>query len=93
LGHRKLFVFRETGQLVIAADTVAVPVAALALAAVGAPCIVVVHLATERQPVADTPDFGTGLGTEGLEIRIADMQVYMHCSEDLKMSSWSAAEL
>jgi hypothetical protein len=62
------------------------------LAVVGSPETVVSPVAIERQPAADTADFEAGLYTEGLEIQVADMQVYMHCSGDLKLSSWSAAE-
>jgi hypothetical protein len=80
------------GKLADVADIVAAPVGALALAAVGAPEVVVFHVASERQPAADTAILGAGLGTEGLEIPFADMQAYMYCYADWKLSWWSAAE-
>jgi hypothetical protein len=39
----------------------------------------VFHVASERQPAADTAVLGAGLGTEGLRMPFADMQAYMYC--------------
>jgi hypothetical protein len=70
---------------VLAADVVEAPVAALvlalvlALAAVGAPEILVFSVAIEGQPAADTANSGLGLDTEGSKIHSADMQVYRCC--------------
>jgi hypothetical protein len=51
----------------------------LALAAVGAPEILVFSVAIEGQPAADTANSGLGLDTEGSKIHSADMQVYRCC--------------
>jgi hypothetical protein len=77
VGAPEIVVFRVTGQLVIAADIEAAPVAALA--AVGAPDIVVSHVAIEGLPAAEAANTEAGLGSGDSNIRFADVPVYMYC--------------